>query len=121
MSRVAVEVLIPSMLHAVVGSKRLRVEAATLAEAVEAAFRAVPALRFHLCEDDGRFRPHVLCFLNDCNTRDMKNLNVPLNTGDEVAFVAAISGGAVIREPGRKWRVPAGSASVPCGTGRQGA
>ncbi|MBI2922122.1 MAG: MoaD/ThiS family protein [Planctomycetes bacterium] len=98
MSRVAVDVLIPAMLHAVVGSKRLRVEAATLAEAVEAAFRAAPALRFHLCEDDGRFRPHVLCFLNDHNTRDMKNLNVELREGDEVAFVAAISGGATAGE-----------------------
>lgn len=91
---VAVDILVPSMLHAVVGSKKLRVEAATLAEAIEAAFVAAPVLRHHLCEDDGRFRPHVLCFHNENNTREMKSLAVALKEGDEIAFVPAISGGA---------------------------
>ena len=89
----AVDVVIPSMLHNVVGSKKLRVEAATLAGAIEAAFLAAPALRFHLCEPSGKFRPHVLCFLNEDNTRDMATLDVPLKDGDEVVFVPAISGG----------------------------
>ena len=82
------------MLHAVVGSKKLRVEAATLAQAIEAVFVAAPALRFHLCEDTGKFRPHVLCFHNENNTRDMKTLEVALKEGDEIVFVPAISGGA---------------------------
>ncbi|MEK7465918.1 MAG: MoaD/ThiS family protein [Planctomycetota bacterium] len=88
------DVLIPSMLHAIVGSKKLRVEAATLAGAIEATFLAAPALRFHLCEDNGKFRPHVLCFLNENNTREMKSLLVELKEGDEIAFVPAISGGS---------------------------
>ena len=93
MKGVPVDILIPSMLHAIVGSKKLRVEAATLAEAIEAAFQAAPALRFHLCEDNGKFRPHVLCFHNENNTREMKSLAVALKEGDEIAFVPAISGG----------------------------
>lgn len=88
-----VDVLLPAMLHNVVGAKKLRVEAATLAAAIEAAFAKAPALRFHLCEDDGRFRPHVLCFLNEDNTREMKSLDVPLKDGDEITFLPAISGG----------------------------
>lgn len=92
--RVTVDVLIPGMLHAVVGSTRLRVEAATLAKAIEEAYRLAPALRFHLCEDTGEFRPHVLCFHNERNTRELKSLDVPLREGDEIAFLQAISGGA---------------------------
>jgi molybdopterin synthase sulfur carrier subunit len=88
-----VDVVIPSMLHAAVGAKKLRVEAGTLGEAIEAAFLAAPVLRHHLCEDSGKLRPHVLCFHNDTNTRDMKTLAVPLKEGDEIVFVPAISGG----------------------------
>lgn len=92
-----VDVLLPAMLHNVVGAKKLRVEAGTLAAAIAAAFDRAPALRFHLCEDDGRFRPHVLCFLNDTNTREMKSLDVAVKEGDEITFLPAISGGRAPR------------------------
>lgn len=91
MSRV--DVLLPAMLHNIVGAKKLRIEAATLAGAIEATFAAAPVLRHHLCEENGKLRPHVLCFLNEDNTREMKTLNVPLKDGDEITFVPAISGG----------------------------
>lgn len=83
------------MLHAIVGAKKLRVEAATVAGAIEAAFAKAPALRFHLCRDSGAFRPHVLCFHNDTNTRELESLDVPLRDGDEITFLPAISGGSV--------------------------
>ena len=92
--KVGVTVILPGMLHAVAGGARLRVEAGTLAEALEAAWAQVPALRLHLCEEDGRFRMHVLCFLNERNTRGLRSLDVPLCEGDEIAFVQAISGGS---------------------------
>lgn len=95
MSRV--DVLLPAMLHNIVGAKKLRVEAATLAGAIEAVFEKAPVLRHHLCEDTGKFRPHVLCFLNEDNTREMKSLNVALKDGDEITFVPAISGGRISR------------------------
>ncbi|NUN48869.1 MAG: MoaD/ThiS family protein [Candidatus Brocadiae bacterium] len=91
--RIAVDVVIPAMLHAVVGARKLRVEGGTLAEGIEAAFLAAPVLRWHLCEDSGKFRPHVLCFHNEVNTRDMPSLDVPLRAGDEIVFLPAISGG----------------------------
>lgn len=89
------DVHFPAMLHAIVGAKKLRVEAATLAGAIEAAFAKAPALRFHLCGDGGRFRPHVLCFHNETNTRELDSLDVPLKDGDEITFLPAISGGRV--------------------------
>jgi molybdopterin converting factor small subunit len=92
--KVAVDVHLPGMLVAVAGRRVLRVRAATLAEAIEALFREVPALRFHLCEDDGAFRHHVLCYLNDTSTREMKELGAELKEGDRVTFVQALSGGS---------------------------
>lgn len=89
----SVPVHLPAPLHSVAGAKRLRVEAATLQGALDAAFAAVPALRYHLCDDAGKLRMHVLCFLNDRNTREMATLDVPLADGDEITFVPAISGG----------------------------
>ncbi len=91
--RVEASILLPGMLQVVAGSARVRVEAATLAEALEELYGKVPALRFHLCEDSGGFRVHVLCFHNDRNTRELKSLDVPLAAGDEISFVQAISGG----------------------------
>ena len=60
---------------------------------MEAAYRRVPALRHHLCEEDGRFRGHVLCFVNDVNARGLKSMELPLAKGDRIAIVQAISGG----------------------------
>lgn len=101
------------MLHSSVGAKKLRVEAATLAEAIEAAFLASPVLRHHLCEDSGKFKPHVLCFLNENNTRDMKSLNVPLREGDEIVYLPAISGG--VEAPSRPALLLAVVALAGCG------
>ena len=85
-----VTVVLPRMLAEVHGRAQVDVCASTVREAVEALFEAAPALRFHLCEDSGRFRPHVLCLLND---ERMSDLEARLGEGDRIAFVQAISGG----------------------------
>jgi molybdopterin converting factor small subunit len=85
-----VTVLLPRMLAEAHGKGRIELEAATLREALERLYAAAPALKFHLCEDSGRFRPHVMCFLNDDR---MFDLNSPLRDGDRIAFIQAISGG----------------------------
>jgi molybdopterin converting factor small subunit len=69
----------------------VQVEARTLREAIDAALAAAPALRHHLCEEDGRFRTHVLCFHNETNTRDLASLDVPLKEGDVITFAQAVS------------------------------
>ena len=84
---------LPGILRDVAGASEFRLEAATLAGAIEKAYVLVPALRFHLCREDGEFRPHVLCLHNGVSTRDLKSLRVPLRDGDQIAIVQAISGG----------------------------
>jgi len=81
------------MLKNIAGAARLRVEAATAAEALEEVYRRVPALRFALCDDFGELRMHVLCFVNDRSTRDIGTMDVPLRDGDEIAILQAVSGG----------------------------
>lgn len=80
----------PAMLKEAIGTGRIRVKGDTLGEALEDAYRQIPVLRHHLCEESGRFRSHVLCFLRGSTTRD---LGVPLREGDEITIVQAISGG----------------------------
>jgi molybdopterin converting factor small subunit len=85
---------LPSLLRAVLGDTgEVHVEAETLAGALEDAFRQVPALRVHLCDESGRFRPHVLCFHNDVNTRWLDSMHVPLSDGDRITILQAVSGG----------------------------
>jgi molybdopterin converting factor small subunit len=85
-----VTVVLPRMMAEVHGKGRVEVEGSTLREALEALYRAAPALRYHLCEESGKFRPHVLCFLNDDRVLD---LEARLKEGDRIAFIQAISGG----------------------------
>ncbi|MGH9196080.1 MAG: MoaD/ThiS family protein [Acidimicrobiia bacterium] len=44
-------------------------------------------------DESGTFRPHVLCFLNDVNTRWLDNANPPLQEGDRITILQAVSGG----------------------------
>ena len=88
-----VTILLPVMLGDSLGTTRISVDARTLPEALEKAYQEKPALRFHLCEESGEFRVHVLCFVHGENTRDMKSMEVALKEGDEISIVQAISGG----------------------------
>lgn len=89
----AVTILLPTVLEPSVGTTRIRVEADTVQAALEAAYRRHPSLRFHLCEESGEFRAHVLCLHNDRNTRERGSLAIPLGKGDTITIVQAISGG----------------------------
>jgi len=69
------------------------VEASTVAEAMEAAYARIPALRHHLCEPSGEFRTHVLCVHNGVSTRQVGGLKGRVKDGDEIQILQAISGG----------------------------
>lgn len=84
-----VTLLLPELLRDSVGVLRVRVEGRTVSEAMEAAYGKVPALRHHLCEESGRFRNHVLCFLNG----EDAPASARLKDGDEISIHQAISGG----------------------------
>jgi molybdopterin converting factor small subunit len=93
MTAPAVTIVLPAMLRDSVGTTRLRVTARTIEEALEEAYRRVPVLRHHLCDEAGEFRTHVLCFHNGKSTRELGRLDVPLSDGDEITIMQAITGG----------------------------
>ena len=84
---------LPSMLAGVAGRSTLTVEADTLGQALERAFTQEPTLRGHVCDEAGQLRPHVLCFLNEVNSRWLEDSDRPLQDGDCITFLQAVSGG----------------------------
>jgi molybdopterin converting factor small subunit len=91
MAHVTVE--LPSLLRNTLGKGSLSVEGNTLDEALEDAYARLPGLRVHLCDESGRFRQHVLCFLNDVNTRWLEEKSPSLQDGDCITILQAVSGG----------------------------
>jgi molybdopterin synthase sulfur carrier subunit len=91
-ARVTVE--LPSMLAGVLGGVR-KVEAKgdTWPQALEDAFRKVPALKVHVYDETGKLRQHVLCFVNDVNTRFGDGPAERLHDGDRITIMQAVSGG----------------------------
>ena len=92
MPRVTVE--LPGALSNVLRCGRtLLVEATTLRGALDAAIALHPPLAGHLFDETGGLRPHVLCFLNETNSRWLSSLAVPLAEGDVITILQAVSGG----------------------------
>ena len=84
---------LPSVLKVMVGKERLTVRGETLPEALEAAFEALPNLRYHLTLEGGGLRPHVLCLVNGESVPRDDVATRTLADGDEVEIHQAISGG----------------------------
>ena len=84
----------PSVLAPVVnGERSFTVDADTLPAALAALFAIQPALKDHLFDETETFREHVLCFHNQTNTRWMESIDVPLQDGDTITILQAVSGG----------------------------
>jgi len=91
MARATLE--LPSVLATVLGGGReLAVQGDTLRQALEDGFRRHPQLRVHLFDESGRLRRHVLCFLNQTNSRWFENLDQELAEGDRITILQAVSG-----------------------------
>ena len=85
---------LPSMIAGLLGGiKRIEVTGDTCGQALEDAFRQHPTLRNHIFDESGALRQHVLCFLNDVNTRWEEGLSQPLADGDRITILQAVSGG----------------------------
>jgi molybdopterin converting factor small subunit len=91
-ARVTIE--LPSMLGNVLGGvRRLDARGDTWTDALEDACRRLPALRVHVCDETGALRRHVLCFVNDVNTRFGDGPPTRLRDGDRITIMQAVSGG----------------------------
>ncbi|MCK6460001.1 MAG: MoaD/ThiS family protein [Planctomycetes bacterium] len=92
MARVTID--LPSMLGNVLGGvRRIEAEGDTWTQALDDAFRKLPALRVHVCDETGALRRHVLCFVNDVNTRFGEGPPPRLRDGDRITIMQAVSGG----------------------------
>jgi molybdopterin synthase sulfur carrier subunit len=91
---VNVRIELPTVLAQVVGGERvLDANGDTLAAALADAYTRWPALEVHLVDETGMLREHVLCFLNDENTRWAESFDRPLSDGDRITILQAVSGG----------------------------
>lgn len=73
--------------------QELRVEAATVAEAVQAIERIAPGFAFYICDEAGRLRPHVNVFVDQQRVSDRTRLSDPVGAASEIFILQALSGG----------------------------
>ena len=89
MSRV--EVRLAGLLHSYTGGASVvPATGATLEEVLDDLDRQYRGIRFRVVDEQDRLRPHMRCFVNGADTRDVA---LPLGDGDEVFIVGALSGG----------------------------
>jgi molybdopterin synthase sulfur carrier subunit len=69
------------------------VAAGTLRDVLESALEAAPRLADYVFDDQRAVRKHVAVFVNDCLVPDRVRLNQPLDAGDRVLVIQALSGG----------------------------
>ena len=67
--------------------------AATLREALEAAFAVNPQLRGYVLDDQGHLRVNVVCFVDGRRCTERVHLADPLQPGSRVHVLQALSGG----------------------------
>lgn len=91
MPKIAVSV--PSLLAHAAGGRRVHVTGESLEQALEDLRERHPRLAVHLFDETGGFREHVLCYLNETNTRWLESLDHPLSEGDRITVLQAVSGG----------------------------
>jgi MoaD family protein len=75
------------------GARELWVSARTVRSSLEQLEREQPLLYRNLCDETGKVRRHLNVFVNSENVRDLDGVDTPLNTGDVVTFLPAVSGG----------------------------
>ena len=72
------------------GNRNVDAVGSTLCELLYDLDRQYPGIRFRMIDEQGQVRPHMRFFVN----RELRHrIDTPLNAGDEVLVVAALSGG----------------------------
>lgn len=73
--------------------QELVVDAATVAEVVQALEGRAPGFAFYVCDERGRLRPHVNVFVGERRVSDRERLTDPVEPGSRVFILQALSGG----------------------------
>jgi sulfur-carrier protein len=91
----AIRVQIPAPLRSLTGgADELDVEARDVASLIEALEVRHKGLKDRLCDTSGALRSYVRVFVNEEDVRFLQEKQTTLKTGDTVAIVPAIAGGA---------------------------
>jgi len=89
-----IQVTIPGLLADCAGGRRrFTLQADTLAGALQRMLEEHPRLRPHLYDEAMRLRRHVLIFYNERNLAAIPDRAVPLQAGDRLFVLQAVSGG----------------------------
>ena len=75
------------------GAREVRVDAATLRDALAGLALAHPSLKERLRDEHGKLRPHLALFVNDEDARLLGWEDAALRPGDIVHIIPALSGG----------------------------
>ncbi|QNP59685.1 MoaD/ThiS family protein [Paenacidovorax monticola] len=70
-----------------------QVAAPTLRAALDRALDAAPALRSYVLDEQGAVRRHVAVFVNARQIASRSALDIPLEDGDRVVVIQALTGG----------------------------
>ena len=84
------KVLIPSALRSYTDRSETEASGATLGAILSALDRSYPGIRFRIIDEQDRIRRHIRIFVK---SEQIHDLSQPLNVGDEVVIVQALSGG----------------------------
>ena len=89
-----VRVRIPLTLRRLTHEQELiDVQAATVAEAIDALHARYNGIRDRIMDKTGHIRGSVLVFVNEEDIRFLQNEGTPLKDGDEISIVPAFAGG----------------------------
>ncbi len=75
------------------GQGRVSVKGSCAAEAMQNLLAQFPALRPHLTDSQGSFRPFVSLFIGENNLRELQGLETRLEAETELRLVTSIAGG----------------------------
>lgn len=75
------------------GLQPVELEGQTVAEVIAALERRFPGLSPYFVDDQGALREHVNVFIGEQLIRDRKRLSDPVQSGDQIFFMQALSGG----------------------------
>jgi molybdopterin converting factor small subunit len=85
------KVHIPSALQSYTAQRsEVQAEGASLADVLVALDQQYPGIRFRMITEQDTIRPHIRIFVNDEQSQD---LMTPLQRGDRISIVCALSGG----------------------------
>jgi len=90
----AITIQVPTPLRASCdGASELSISAADVRAALDQIAARYPALHKNICDETGAVRRHINLFVNSSHVRDRKGLDTPLNPGDRLIILPAVSGG----------------------------